>query len=289
MSVPPPAPTSVSIQLGARRERIAVLIGLLLILGAGLALGGFVLPEAVRGRVQILAHRGASAYAPENTLAAFKLAVDQRTDWLEMDVQQTSDGRLVVFHDIRMERTTNGRGALRDLTLDQVRQLDAGAWFDPKFAGEQVPTFEEVVAYARDNGVKIFPEVKDPRLYPGIEERVAATIAAYGYEDRTIVQSFDGSSLERLRKINPKLRLAALYTATTPLKGDPPASAEIVGPPWEMIAADQSLVRDAHAAGRQIVVWTVDSPASMKLMLDARVDGIITGRPDLARTLLEGR
>src|SRR3954465_1158455 len=172
MSAPVPPPTSVRIQLGARRERIGVLIGLLLIIGAGLALGGFVLPEAVRGRVQILAHRGASAYAPENTLAAFKLAVDQRADWLEMDVQQTSDGNLVVFHDIRVERTTNGRGALRDLTLDQVRQLDAGSWFDPTFAGERVPTFEEAVAFARDNGIQIFPEVKDPRLYPGIEERM---------------------------------------------------------------------------------------------------------------------
>jgi glycerophosphoryl diester phosphodiesterase len=266
-----------------------VLIGLLLFVGAGLALGGFVLPEAVRGRVQILAHRGASAYAPENTMASFKLAVEQHADWLEMDVQQTSDGKLVVFHDLRVERTTNGRGNVRDLTLDQVRALDAGAWFDARFAGEQVPTFEEVVAFARDNGIRIFPEVKDPRLYPGIEDRMAATISAYGYEDRTIVQSYDASSLERLRKTNPKLRLAALYTAGMPLKGDPPASAEIVGPPWEMVAADQSLVRDAHAAGRQIIVWTVDTPSSINQMLDDRVDGIITGRPDVARAILEGR
>src|SRR5581483_4071961 len=100
MSAPAPTPTPVRVQLGARRERIGILLGLLLVLGAGLALGGFVLPRAVQGRVQILAHRGASAYAPENTLAAFRLAVEQRADWLEMDVQQTSDGKLVVFHDI---------------------------------------------------------------------------------------------------------------------------------------------------------------------------------------------
>jgi len=277
----------VHVQLGTRRERIGVLIGLILIVAAALALSLSVLPEAARGRVQILAHRGASAYAPENTLAAFRLAIDQRADWLEMDVQQTSDGRLVVFHDLRVERTTSGRGALRDLTLDQVRELDAGSWFDQQFAGERVPTFEEVLALAQDNGIRIFPEVKDPRFYPGIEERLASTIAAFGYEDRTVVQSFDAASLEKLRRINPHLRLAALYTATSPFKGDPPAGAEVVGPPWELVAADRSLVRDAHASGRQIIVWTVDSQSGMQQMLDARVDGIITGRPDVARRLLD--
>jgi glycerophosphoryl diester phosphodiesterase len=289
MSAPPENPAPVRIQLGARRERIGVLIGLLLVIGAGLALGGFVLPEAVRGRVQIMAHRGASAYAPENTLASFKLAVEQHADWLEMDVQETSDGQLIVIHDLTVDRTTNGHGNVRNFTFEQIRQLDAGSWFDPKYAGERVPTFEEVVAYARDAGVRIFPETKDPRFSPGIEEKMAAIIAAYGYEDRTIVQSFDGSSLERMRKIDPKLRLAALYTASTPLKGDPPAGAEIVGPPWEMIAGDLSLVRDAHAAGRQVVIWTADARPSIQMMLDARVDGIITGRPDLARAVLEGR
>src|SRR5919206_2641798 len=210
---------AVKVQLGSRRERIGVLVGLLLVLGAGIPLLFSVVPAASRARVQILAHRGASAYAPENTLAAFRLAVEQRADWLEMDVQQTSDGKLIVFHDIRVDRTTNGRGAVRDLTLEQVRQLDAGAWFGAQFAGERVPTFEEVVAFARQAGIKIFPEMKDPRLYPGIEERMAAVIAANDYEDQTVVQSFDGGSLEKLRQINPKLRLATLYTLTSPLRG----------------------------------------------------------------------
>ena len=126
----------IRIQLGARRERIAVILGVLLVVVAGMGL--FVTLGAAApatARVQILAHRGASAYAPENTLSAFKLAVEQQADWLEMDVQQTKDGQLVVFHDLRMERTTNGRGALRDLTLADVRQLDAGAWFGAAVCG----------------------------------------------------------------------------------------------------------------------------------------------------------
>jgi len=279
----------VKIQLGARRERIALLIGMVLIVVAGIPLWMISRPEAARARIQVLAHRGASAYAPENTLAAFRLAIEQRADWLELDVQQTKDGHLVVFHDLRMERTTDGRGALRDLTLEQVRQLDAGSWYGPRFAGERIPTFEEVVSLAREQNVRIFPEVKDPRLYPGIEERMAAVISAYEYEDRTIIQSFDMTPLERLRHLNPRLKLAALYTAASPLRGDPPPGVNVVGPPWEMVTGDPTLVRDAHASGRQVVVWSVEGTSAVRPLLDARVDGIITSRPDVVRAMLEGR
>jgi glycerophosphoryl diester phosphodiesterase len=279
----------VTVQMGRHRERAALLIGAALVLVAGTLLFLVVRPSLERNRVQILAHRGASAYAPENTLAAFRLAIEQGADWLELDVQQTGDGHLVVFHDLRVERTTNGRGALRDLTLEQVRQLDAGSWFGPRFAGERVPTFEEVVALAREAGVRIFPEVKDPRFYPGIEERVAATLRAYEYEDRTIVQSFDAGSLERLRELNPRLRLAALYTRDNPLREDPPGRAEVIGPPWELVAGDRGLVREAHVAGRQVVVWTVEGASTARQMIQARVDGIITNRPDVVRALLDDR
>ncbi|MCC6178297.1 MAG: glycerophosphodiester phosphodiesterase [Chloroflexi bacterium] len=290
---PEPAQTvatgPVKIQLGARRERIALLVGILLLLGAGVPLLLALRPGAPNPRIQILAHRGASAYAPENTLAAFRVAIDQRADWLEMDVQQTADNQLVVFHDLRVERTTNGRGVVRELTLAQLRTLDAGAWFGPEFVGEQIPTFEEVVALAKAADIRIFPEVKDPRLYPGIEERVVDVLRRYDYLDRTIVQSFDGGSLEKIRAIEPRLRLAALYTRTNPLSGEPPARAEVIGPPFEIVIGDPSLVREAHGANRQVVVWAVDSTDPLPRLLDAGVDGIITGRPDLVRAALEGR
>src|SRR5262249_22791518 len=114
-------------------------------------------------------------------------------------------------------------------------------------------------------------------------------IGAYGYEDSTIVQSFDMSSLERLRQANPHLRLAALYTAGAPLRGEPPPGVTVIGPPWELVSIDPGLVRDAPANGRQVVVWSVDTPAPIRSLLDARVDGIITSRPDVVRAILEGR
>jgi len=287
MSTAPDKPIAIS--MGRRRERLAVAVGLLAVLLSGAYLFLVLGPRLAGHRVQVLAHRGASAYAPENTLAAFRVAVDQGADWLEFDVQQTADGHLVVFHDLRMERTSSGRGALRELSLEQVRQLDAGSWFGPEFAGEPIPTFEEVVRFAREANIRIFPEVKDPRFYPGIEERLAAALRAHEYEDRAIVQSFDPASLERLRQINPRLRLAALFTGANPIKGDAPARAEVVGPSWELVAEDRSFVVDAHAAGRQVVVWTIEGPAATREMLEARVDGIITSRPDVVRALLDAR
>lgn len=280
----------IKIQLGAKRERIGLVFGMLAVIGAGLGLFlvlGAAGPPAAR--IQVLAHRGASAYAPENTLAAFQLAIEQQADWLELDVQQTRDGHLVVFHDLRMERTTNGAGPLRDLTLAQIQALDAGSWFGPQFAGERVPSFEDVLTLAAQHNIRVFPEIKDPRLYPGIEERMAAAIAAAGYEDRAIVQSFDMTSLSRLRAVNPHLKLAALYTTSSPLRGDPPAGVTVVGPPWEILANEPNLVRDIHAGGRQVVVWSVDSATAVQPLVAARVDGIITGRPDVIRAALAAR
>lgn len=287
MSSPPRGP--VKIRLGTRREKIGLIVGVLLILGAALPLFLLVRPTVARAQVQVLAHRGASAYAPENTLAAFRTAIEQRADWLEFDVQQTSDGHLVVFHDLRVDDRTNGRGPLRDMTLAQLRALDAGSKFGAQFAGEQIPTFEEVVALAREHGVKIFPEMKNPSQYPGIEERLAGVLRAYAYEEQTIVQSFSTESLQRLRGVNPRLRLGVLYTAQQPLKGDPPGWAYVLGPEWPVVSSERTLVRDAHAAGRQVVVWTLDSPGQIRQAIDARVDGIITNRPDVARAILDER
>lgn len=273
--------------MGGIRERTALFAGGILVVAALIATLFWAVPSIARSRIQILAHRGASAYAPENTLASFKLAIEQRADWLEFDIQQTRDGQLVVFHDLRLERTTNGQGSIRDVTLDQLRALDAGAWFDQKFAGERVPTFDEVVQLARDSGTRIFPEVKEPRFGPGMEERVVAVLRKYNYEDMAIVQSFDERSLDRLHALSPTLRLALLYTRENPWRGAPPSYANVLGPEWSLVAADRDATRSVQATGRQVVAWTVDTPQAARQMIDARVDGIITNKPDMVRAMLD--
>jgi len=279
----------IAIRLGTRREIVGLVVGVILLIGAAVPLLFYVRPSVARAQIQVIAHRGASAYAPENTLAAFRVAIDQRADWLEVDVQQSSDGQLVVFHDLRVDDRTNGRGAVRDLTLAQLRELDAGAKFRAEFAGERIPTFDEVVELARAHNVKLFPELKNPNLYPGIEERMVAALHAADYDNQTIVQSFSTESLRRVRELNPRLRLALLYSAQQPLRGDPPSWAYVLGPEWPLVVGDRAILRDAHAAGRQVVVWTVDNPSQIRQAIEARVDGIITNRPDLVRNMLASR
>ena len=256
------APEPVKIQLGARRERIALVIGVLLMLAAGIPL----LSRCLARRRLAPASRcwPTGAHRPTRPRTRWPRSgwpIEQRADWLEMDVQQTKDGQLVVFHDLRMERTTNGRGAVRDLTLDQVRQLDAGSWYGPKFAGERVPTFEEVVALAREQGIRIFPEVKDPRLYPGHR-------GARGGRDRRqrlrgSAPSSSRSTWASLEKLRQAIRAEA--APGCPLHRRRPRSAATRLPARGHRAAlgarqrrDRALVRDAHATGRQVVVWSVD-------------------------------
>ena len=130
---------------------------------------------------QVIAHRGGPAYAPENTLTAFEKAIDQGVDWLELDVQMTQDGELVVIHDETVDRTTDGAGAVAELTLEQIRLLDAGQ-------GQQIPTFREVVELAKANGVKILPETKSAHLYPGVEGKMLRVLEHTGYRDKTAIQ-----------------------------------------------------------------------------------------------------
>jgi glycerophosphoryl diester phosphodiesterase len=274
--------------MGRTRERVGLALGVALVVVAGLALVAYVRPAIQRQQVQILAHRGASAYAPENTLSAFKLAAEQGAEWLDLEVQQTRDGRLVAFHDLRLERTTNGRGLLRETSLAELQALDAGSWFDAQFGAERVPTFDEVMTLAKASGLRLFVEMKEPRHSPGIEERMAAALSVFEFEDRTVVQSFDEKSLDRLRALNPRLRLALRYGRDNPQPGDVRGGIAVLGPEWTLVQRDPALVREAHALGLQVVVWTVDTPESIRQAIGARVDGIITSRPDAARRILDG-
>ena len=137
----------------------------------------------------IVGHRGAQGLAPENTLAAFRAAADLNIDGVEFDVMRTADGHLVVFHDDEVERTTNGSGLIYDLTLAQVKALDAGSHFDPRFVGERVPTLEELFDFLKGTDLLIFLELKDPWRFPEIEQQTIDMIRAYGLVERTQIRS----------------------------------------------------------------------------------------------------
>jgi glycerophosphoryl diester phosphodiesterase len=231
--------------------------------------------------LQVIAHRGGATLAPENTLAAFRRAVDLGVDWLEFDVQMTQDGEPVVIHDETVDRTTDGTGAVRDLTLARIRTLDAGN-------GEQVPTLAEVVALAKAAGIRIMPETKSAHLYAGIEETLLAVLNQADYVDQTVVQSFEPASLATLRALDLTVQCCALTGPGELDLTNSIANAEVVCPMGEMVLLNPGMIRQAHAAGRPVFVWfgPLEHPLSFRLVRFFGADGIMADDPEQVRSIL---
>jgi glycerophosphoryl diester phosphodiesterase len=233
-----------------------------------------------------IAHRGAAALAPENTMAAFAMAVELGADAIELDLHVSRDGELVVIHDSTLDRTTDGEGPVHARSLQELKQLDAGRWFGESFAGQRIPTLAEVLD--RFSGkVPLALEIKaGSAFFPGIEERVVSVLHEHQVVSRVAVASFDHHALLRLKDLEPGLRTGAL------LVGRPVSMSAVAGPSKaDAMAIEFSLVTKTEvdacrAAGLQLVVWVVNEPAQMRYFIDLGVNGIITDSPDLLRQVL---
>jgi glycerophosphoryl diester phosphodiesterase len=233
-----------------------------------------------------IAHRGASALAPENTMSGFETALELGADALELDLHLTRDNEIVVIHDYTLDRTTDGSGPVHERSLEELKRLDAGRWFGPAFAGERIPTLSEVL----DRFVGKVPlalEVKaGSTFFPGIEEKVVSALRERAAIDQAAVASFDHYALRRLKEIEPTIRTAAL------LVGRPVSLSALAGPAkadglaLEASFVTKTEVEACRAAGLQLVVWVVNDPAQMRHFIKLGVDGIITDRPDLLRLAL---
>jgi glycerophosphoryl diester phosphodiesterase len=238
-----------------------------------------------RKQVDNVAHRGAAGYAPENTIAGFDLAVDMKADYIEIDVQRSKDGELVVIHDTTVDRTTDGTGKVGDLTLQQLQQLDAGSWKEESFAGETIPAFEEILD--RYHGkVGILIELKAPELYPGIEEQVAEALKERNLDqpqnEKIIIQSFNFQSMKKTDQLLPKVPVGVLtsnrtHTTAEALK-EFSTYAEWFNPSYGIVT--EEVVDQVHAQGMQIGSWTVRSQEAADFLFDMNVDAIITDYPD---------
>src|SRR5712671_7719341 len=158
----------------------------------------------------IIAHRGASGNAPENTLAAFRKAVALGATFIETDLQLSRDARFMAIHDATVNRTTNGRGAVHDLTLADLRKLDAGSWFGSEFAGERIPTLEEILEFSKKHDVVFYLELKPSGSWGG-EHALISSLRESGEIPRCVVISFDAGILDAVRKIEPTLMTGLLY------------------------------------------------------------------------------
>jgi len=232
----------------------------------------------------IFAHRGARDRAPENTMAAFQAGYDLGAAGIELDVQLSRDGEVVVIHDHTVDRTSNGHGRVADLSLAELKQLDFGAWFSPEFAGETIPTLDEVLAWLAPLPLIVNVEIKNtPIAYPGIEEKVAALLRRHLKDQvasRAAVSSFHHPCLRRLKAIAPEIPTALLFAChpIDPVRLAAEAGAAALHPNWECL--DRSWVAKAQAAGLAVRAYTVNSEEAHRLAIAAGVDAIFTDHAD---------
>jgi len=265
------------------------------VLLAGLSLMSLTPPAAAGAvRLAIAAHRGGARLWPENSLTAFRGALGLGVDLVELDVHQTRDGEVVVVHDPTLERTTTGRGAVRDLTWAELSPVTIRGT-----AAERLPRLVEVLALLQPTPVGLLLEIKTGpggERYPGIEERVLALVQAARLAERTTVMAFDWTILERLRALSPSVRLTGLLSHRGAERA---GGVGAVAPRLRALGANDlgiertlltpEAVRVAHDAGLSIGVWTVNEPEELRQALAAGVDYVTTDQPDLALRLRGAR
>ncbi|MFD2613284.1 glycerophosphodiester phosphodiesterase [Paenibacillus gansuensis] len=228
------------------------------------------------------AHRGWSGKAPENTLAAMRLALGEYyVDWMELDVQLTKDGVPVVIHDFTVNRTTNGRGRVKDKTLADIRALDAGSWYSREFAGERVPTLEEVLTLAKGR-CKLNIELKNRAgLYPGIESKVAELILAHGMECDTVITSFDVKTIREVRRIHPEMPTGLIIDSRPSdlLQRLREYGADFLSISYKVLTAE--FAEEAIRSGFTVMAWTVNEVRDLYRVTKMHPEIIIcTNEPD---------
>lgn len=227
-------------------------------------------------RPLILGHRGASHAAPQNTLKAFRMALEQGADGVELDVHLSRDGVPVIIHDARVDAHTNGHGAVAELTLAELKALDAGE-------GERIPTLEEVLAALPEHFIINIELKSEKALGDALERTVAALVRRMGATGRVWYSSFNPFSLRRVRAVEPEVACGFLYDATEPPQFvrrlfQPFTPHEAIHPYHGMITAET--IQQAHARGLRVYTWTLDDPDRARELAAWGIDGIITNEPD---------
>lgn len=240
-------------------------------------------------KTKVWAHRGASDYAPENTLEAFALAVKQGADGVELDVQMTKDGKLVVAHDETIDRVSNGSGRIIDYTLAQLREFTFNK-IHPEYPSARIPTLKEVYELLQPTGLTVNVELKTGIvLYNGLEEKVLKLAKKMDMESRVIYSSFYHKSLVKLKKLEPSARTGILYSDgwLDVVKYGKKMNADALHPALYHLQSGK-LVKQAKEHGLNLHVWTVNRKEDMEAMTKLGVGAIITNCPDICRNVVDG-
>ena len=248
--------------------------------------------EMERKFIWTIAHRGASGHAPENTMAAFRRAVEFGARFIETDLQLSRDARVLAMHDFTLDRTTTGKGDVHQLPLNQIRALDAGGWFgergEKSYAGEKVPTLEEILDLAKQYDVIFYLEIKAGQQW-GIEHVVVATLRDYNAGARVVILSFDPAALDTIHRLDSTIMTGFLceHPASDLVERTVRAGARQLVARGDLITLD--VIEKAHHAGLQVVAWTINEVEQMQRLIAIGVDGIITDYPDRLLGMLRER
>jgi len=236
---------------------------------------------------KIIAHRGASQYKPENTLPAFRLAMEQGVHGFELDVHLTKDGCVVVAHDLFLERVSNGKGRICDYDLTDLKKLDFGKPI-PGSDPCSIPTLAEVYELVAGTNLTINVELKNlEELYPALPKKLIELETEYGMENRVLYSSFNHYSLLHIKQYNKNAPIGILYDLglVEPWVYAKQLVAHAIHPHYKIIAALPETVSICHKEGIEVNVWTVDDPSAMKLMMDLGVNNLMTNTPNIALQL----
>lgn len=238
--------------------------------------------------MKIYAHRGYSAKYPENTLPAFEAAANLPIEGVEFDVHLTKDQQVVVIHDESINRTSNGIGYVKDMTLQELREFDYGSWFSEEFVGAKIPTLEEVLSVFRGTNLRVNIELKsDIFVYEGLEKLVLQKAAALKMKDQVVISSFDHEAVARSAELAPDVENAALFVNTildiAEYQEKLPAKALHVSLP----SALRRPIREAIEKGSVVRVWTVNKIEHAALLLHTGIDAIFTDEPEMMLAFLK--
>ncbi|SMO91389.1 glycerophosphoryl diester phosphodiesterase [Gracilimonas mengyeensis] len=241
----------------------------------------------------VIAHRGASAYHPENTMSAFRAAVDMGAEMIELDVLLSKDGVPVVIHDETLERTTDGRGKVEDYNLRDLKKLDAGSWFSSGHKGEGIPTLEEVLNFAKGRiavNIEIKTEAVTDSLNGGIEEKALKLVYKHKMQDYVLFSSFDYRAIAHLRELDVDISTALLYEKSQSEKREPK---ELVSD-YKANAFNCSQrqfskkwAEQLNEQGIPVFIYTVNKTQQMRKVIELGASGIFSDKPDVLKKLVD--
>jgi glycerophosphoryl diester phosphodiesterase len=228
----------------------------------------------------VIAHRGASADAPENTLAAMELAISKGADWVEIDVQETRDGEVVVIHDSDLKKIAGSGLKVFDSSLAELQNVDIGSWKDPSYSDQRIATLQQLLELCKDR-INVLIELKYYGQEIRLEERVVNIVEAASMQDQIRIMSLSYPGIQKMKSIRPGWNVGLLASVTigdiTRLEADFFAV--------NANFANRAFIKHVHGRGRKVLVWTVNDPISMSAMMSKGVDGIITDKPQLAANI----